>query len=460
MPLISFAETPQELYLKHCSSCHHPERYGVSAPPLFKETVGSKNNNEIKETILNGLPATNMLPFKEILKASEVDAIISYIKTPIEKPKWDRNDILNSKIIPQDLQPPTSSLQPKDIDLSNLFMIVEGGTGIVHFMDGDTFNIIDKIKVGAMHGGPKFDYNFNFSYILSRDGWLVQYNLKNLKEVARIRAGINSRNLAVSNDGRLIAVANLLPQNMVFIDAEKMEPVFMVDVDTRIGAIYTLKERGLFVAALREKPEVWLIDYNNNFNTEKIMIDQPFSDFFIEPTEQYLIGAARNGEHLTVFDMKERKVIKNFEISGMPHLASAALWKDGGKTFAAFPHIKSPTMTIIELYKWDIIAKINLKGPGYFARTHESIPYIWVDTNTDTMQLIDKKDFTVVKEVIPEKGRFAMHTEFTKDGRFALVSIREKGGAVFIYDIERMEVIKKLPFDKPIGKYNATNKTH
>lgn len=459
-PDISSASDAKELYLKHCSSCHHPERYGVSAPPLFKETVGRKGDKELKETILKGLPATNMPAFENVLKEDEIDAVILYIKTPIEKPKWDRNDILNSKIIPQDLQPQALSLKPHAIDLSNLFMIVEGGTGVVHFMDGNSFNLIDKVKVGAMHGGPKFDYNYNFSYILSRDGWLVKYDLKNFKEIARLRVGINSRNISVSNDGRFIAAANLLPQNLVIVDAEKMEPKLVVDTDSRIGAVYTFKDKGLFVAALREKPDVLLIDYKKDFSIERLVIDQPLSDFFIEPTERYLIGATRSGEHLTVFDIEEKKTIKNLEISGMPHLASAALWKDGDKTLAAFPHIKSPTMTVMELYTWNVIARINLKGPGYFARTHESIPYIWVDTNTDTMQLVDKKDFKVVKEIVPEKGRFAMHTEFTKDGRFALVSIREKGGAVYIYDAEKLEAVKRLPFEKPIGKYNATNKTH
>ena len=482
---------PDELYLKYCSSCHHPERYGVSAPPLFKETIGNKGDKELKDTISKGLPATNMPAFENVLKPEEIDRIIPYIKLPIEKPRWGKEDILNSKIIPQSPQsqmaaPLTLTLSPsgrgegEGLDHSNLFMVVEGGLGTVHFMDGNTFNLLDKVKVGAMHGGPKFDYNFNFSYILSRDGWLVKYDLKNFKETARIRVGINSRNLAVSDDGRYIAVANLLPQNMVFIDTERMMPLLIVDTEARVGAVYTLKKKGVFVAALREKPEVWLIDYkgnnptappfikggtnggfsDDNFKIKKLIIAQPFSDFFIEPSERYLVGAARSGEHLTVFDIEEGKNIKDIPISGMPHLASACVWKDGGRTFAAFPHIKSPILTIMDLSSWDIIKSVTLKGPGYFARTHESIPHIWVDTNTDTMQLVDKKDFKVLHELTPEKGKFTMHTEFTKDGSFALISVRENDGAVYIYDTKKLDILKKLPFNKPIGKYNATNKTH
>ena len=53
-----------------------------------------------------------------------------------------------------------------------------------------------------------------------------------------------------------------------------------------------------------------------------------------------------------------------------------------------------------------------------------------------------------------------MHIEFTKDGRYALVSIYEEEGALVIYDAFNLNEIKRLPFKKPAGKYNALNKTY
>ncbi|MBI5286755.1 MAG: c-type cytochrome, partial [Deltaproteobacteria bacterium] len=442
--------TTEGLYLQHCSSCHHPERYGISASPLFKETIGGKKDSELKEIISKGLPATNMPLFGQVLSAEEIDGIVAYIKAPLEKPRWNKEDILKSKIVadnppkaPLLKSPSFPPLKKGDegglerVDLSNLFMIVEGGTGTVHFMDGDTFTLLDKVKVGAIHGGPKYDYDLNFSYILSRDGWLVKYDLKGLKEVSRLRVGINSRNLAVSGDSRYLAIANRLPANIVFIDAVKLEPVHLIELDTldtKVEAIYTLKKRGVFIIVLRDSPELWLVDYKNGFPIERLLVPQPLNDIFIEPGERFIIGAARSGNHLTVFDITERKVVKEIEVEAMPHLVSATIWKDEDRFLAAFPHIKSPILTVIELYTWDIIARVNLKGSGHFARTHPGNPYIWVDVHTDTVQLIDKKTLKVVKELIPEEGRFVMHTEFKKDGRYALVSVREKEVAVFIYD--------------------------
>ena len=451
-----WAEGGKDLYLKHCASCHHAERLGTTAPPLIPETIGKKKDAELVSAIIDGLSATNMPSFKDILSAKDAEELVKYIKGPVGILKWDERDILESRVINNN----RSNLPVPLLDYSNFFMIVEAGTGSVHFMDGDTFKILDKAKIGAIHGGPKYDYEFKNAYVVSRDGWILRYDLRTFNEIGRIRVGINTRNIAVSDDGRYIAAANTLPKNIVILDTKSLEPVKIINIDETPNAVYTLKKKKIFIAASREKGEIWFIDYNNKFNVERITTtDKPFSDFFIDPNEQYLIGTFRGGGRLSIFDIGAKKIIKDIELSGMPHLASAAIWKDGNKTFAAFPHIGEPLLTVVELYNWEIKANIKLKGSGFFARTHDNSPYIWVDTGTDTIQLIDKKSLAVVKEIVPENKKWSMHVEFTKDGRYALISIRETDGAVVIYDAVNLKEIKRIPFVKPVGKYNATNKT-
>ncbi len=59
-------------------------------------------------------------------------------------------------------------------------------------------------------------------YFASRDGWVTLYDLYNLKVVAEVRAGLNTRNLAVSDDGRWVLVGNYLPGNLVLLDARDL----------------------------------------------------------------------------------------------------------------------------------------------------------------------------------------------------------------------------------------------
>jgi hypothetical protein len=63
-----------------------------------------------------------------------------------------------------------------------------------------------------------------------------------------------------------------------------------------------------------------------------------------------------------------------------------------------------------------------------------------------------------VKTLRPEPGRTAGHVEFTRDGRYALLSIWEMDGAVIVYDARTLEPVKRIPMKKPVGKYNVWNK--
>ena len=76
----------------------------------------------------------------------------------------------------------------------------------------------------------------------------------------------------------------------------------------------------------------------------------------------------------------------------------------------------------------------------------------------DTMQLLDKRTLEVAKTLRPEPGKTAAHTEFTRDGKYTLVSIWENDGALVIYDTVTLQEVKRLPMRKPVGKYNVYNK--
>ena len=96
-------------------------------------------------------------------------------------------------------------------------------------------------------------------------------------------------------------------------------------------------------------------------------------------------------------------------------------------------------------------------------RSHENTPYAWVDAmmspaSKDAIQLIDKRTLDLVQTLRPAPGQTAAHTEFTRDGKYALVSIWEMDGALVVYDAATLKEIKRLPMKKPYGKYNVYNK--
>ena len=128
----------------------------------------------------------------------------------------------------------------------------------------------------------------------------------------------------------------------------------------------------------------------------------------------------------------------------------------------ASPNLKQGVVSIIDTKTWKTIKKIKTDGPGFFMRSHENSPYAWVDVfagpNKDEMHVIDKASLEIVKTLKPVPGKTSGHIEFNRDGSRALLSIWEDEGEIIVYDSSSLEIVKRLPMRKPVGKYNVYNK--
>jgi len=454
-PSLSLAGNGRGLYMQYCASCHHPERYGLTAPPLLPENLKRYKPEQLQNIIAHGLPATQMPSFEDILTPYEIRSIISFITSPVKNIKWTLKDIKNSRqIFPLNHD---SKISRHPINYENIFLLVEKGKD-VKIMDGDTFTIIDSFPAGNIHGGPKFSHSLKYVYAATRDGYITLYSLEDFSLISKIRAGINTRNIAISHNDKYIAVANYLPENIVILDKD-LNPLKIIPVPGKIGGIYVLHDLQMFMCSFRDINQIWFIDYNN-FSIHKVYLPEPFEDISIVPDEKLIIGSSRHGKNLYIYDLRKMKIIKSFSAEGMPHLASATFWHDRqGHPYGAINFLRKPLIYIIDLWNLKITRKIKLSSTGYFVRTHDNTPFIWCDTGTDAMAIIDKKDFHIKKFLYPEPGKKVLHTAFTRDGRYALVSIYETEGGVVIYDAFSLKRIKKIPLRKPVGKYNAFNKT-
>jgi len=74
------------------------------------------------------------------------------------------------------------------------------------------------------------------------------------------------------------------------------------------------------------------------------------------------------------------------------------------------------------------------------------------------VHVIDKESLEIVKTLRPAPGKTSAHVEFTRDGKYALLSIWDMDGALIVYDASTLEEVKRIPMRKPVGKYNVYNK--
>jgi hypothetical protein len=454
----------------------------VSGPALLPENLARLRKPEALKTIGEGRPATQMLGFQDKLRPEQIAALAEYIYTePAHLPPMGMAEIQASRIVHH----PESSLPDKpvyDADPLNLFLVVETGDHHATVLDGDKLEPIHRFQTRfALHGGPKYSPDGRFVYFASRDGWITQFDMYNLKNVAEIRAGINTRNIAVSADGRYVMAANYLPHTLVLLDAHELKPLKVYQVadaqgaESRVSAVYTAPPRQSFIAALKDLPEVWEISYREEppaslpstplreqFAVRRLPLDDVLDDFFFDQDYRYVIGAARNGGGQVV-DLSEGRKIADLALPGMPHLGSGITWEYQGKPVLATPNLKEGKISVIAMDNWQVIKELETLGPGFFMRSHHASPYAWSDVffgkHKDAVHVIDKRTLEIAQTLRPAPGQTAAHVEFDRHGKYALLSIWEMDGAVVVYDAQTLEEIKRLPMKKPSGKYNVYNKT-
>ncbi|MNR47599.1 Cytochrome D1 heme domain protein [compost metagenome] len=78
--------------------------------------------------------------------------------------------------------------------------------------------------------------------------------------------------------------------------------------------------------------------------------------------------------------------------------------------------------------------------------------------DNDAIHLIDKQTLEIARALGPMPGKTAALVEFTRDGRYLLLSIWATDGALIVYDSNSLAEIKRIPMNKPSGKYNVGNK--
>ncbi|HEX8989432.1 MAG TPA: cytochrome D1 domain-containing protein [Rhodocyclaceae bacterium] len=490
---------PAALFQQNCAVCHGADRYGLIGPALLPESLERLKKAEALRTVRDGRAATQMAGFAGKLADADIAAIVDWIYTPVlPRPEWTAEQIRASRI--EQHAPDTLPDQPcarlDGVDLMNLFVVVESGDHHVTVLDGDKLEPIVRFPSRyALHGGPKFTADGRYVFFGSRDGWITKYDLWNLEIVAEVRAGINMRNIAVSSDGKWVMAANYLPHTLALFDADlrlvKVLPAATRDgkQTSRVSAVYDAAPRHSFVAAMKDIPELWEISYDPKaapifdglvhdykmaegfavpgyLNPRRTELPDVLDDFFFDASYADVMGASRSGKGQVV-NLDVRRSIAALDLPGMPHLGSGITFEWQGRPVMATPNLKQGVVSVIDMKTWQTIRHIPTLGPGFFMRSHENTPYAWVDSmmgpGRDTLQVIDKRTLERVAELRPVPGKTLAHVEFTRDGRYALASLWERkadGGALIVFDAATLKEVKRIPMDKPVGKYNVSNKVN
>lgn len=408
--------------------------------------------------------------------------------SPAQAPAiWDADAIAASRVV--DTHAAALPAQPVfRADPQNLTLVVEAAQ--IALLEGAQTPIA-RIVTGALHGAPALSPDGRFVYWASRDGWVHQFDLWNLKPLARTRVGFTPRNLAVSSNGRYLMVANEAPATLVALDARDLSLVKVTPGTDRTGRasrfsmVVDAPRRSAFIVALTDAPELWEIPYDGRpvykglvhdyrlkeaiaesgpLPARVIALDAPLADFLFTPAHDAIVGFPHGATKGDVIHLAVGRKIAEVALEGTRHCPGGVSWERAGvdgnrQRVIGVGSEDQGRITVIDMQTWKTIRTVQTSGSGCLLRSHENAPSLWAASRgtPGSVALIDKQSLETVATLSPG-GRIA-DVEFDRDGRHVMVSVRGADDAVVVYDAQTRAEIRRLPMDAPAGLYNVWNKS-
>ena len=318
------------------------------------------------------------------------------------------------------------------------------------------------------HASVVFSRDQRYAYVFGRDGGLSKIDLLQDKLEQRIIQAGNSIGGAISQDGKLIAVSNYTPGGVKIFSADTLE--LLADIPALYGeAQQPSKVVGLvdapgqrFVCSLFEGNEIWLIDAKNPrqpvVQKFKNIGKQPY-DALITPDGHFYAAGLFGEKGLALLDLWRPelgvkhiladygKEDEQLPVYKMPHLEG---WTVAGDLLF-IPAIGQHEVLVVDQRDWKLMRRIPVAGQPVFVMSRPDARQVWVNfafPDNQTVQVIDVKDFNVLKTLNP--GKAVLHMEFTPRGEAVWLAVRDED-RVMVYDTETLVETARLPAQKPSG---------
>jgi len=351
----------------------------------------------------------------------------------------------------------------------DLGLVVERAIGSVQLIEttGNTaLATIDGLG-DLSHASMVYSRDGRYAYVFGRDGGLTKVDLLCQRIDKRVVQAGNSIGGAISQDGKLIAVANYKPGGVKVFTADTLDLV--ADIPAEYGEGQRAKVVGLedaangrFAFSLFEAGEIWVADLadprNPHITKFKNIGKEPY-DALVTPDGRYYIAGLFGEDGLVLVDLWHldrgaRRILDGYgrgaqalPVYKMPHLEG---WAMAGR-FAYLPAIGHHEVLVVDTETWRESARIPVAGQPVFVIARPDGRQVWVNfalPDNGTVQVIDTETRSIVETLHP--GNAVLHMEFTPRGEHVWLSARDDDRVV-VYDTATLARIAALPADKPSG---------
>ena len=511
------------IYFQRCAGCHGVLRKGATGKNL--EPVWSKKNadgsvqeggtiklgqSRLEKIIANGTDG-GMVNFDDILSKDEIKLMASYIQQPPQAPpEWGLKDMTASwkQIVPPEKRP---TKQMNKINLSNVFSVTLRDAGEIALVDGDTKQIVSRVKTGYAVHISRLSASGRYVYVIGRDGLLslVDLWMETPAVVAEIKVGLDARSVDTSKfkgfEDKYAIAGSYWPPQYVIMEGESLKPLKVVSTrgitvdgeyhpEPRVASIVSSQIKPEWVVNIKETGLIQLVDYSDikNLKTTTIESAKFLHDGGWDKTGRYFLVAANASNKVAVVDSKEGKLAALVDTKKIPHPGRGANFEHPkfGPVWAT-GHLGDAVVTLIGTdpekhpeSAWKVVQELKTPGAGnLFVKTHPKSKNLWVDApqNPDkdiaeSIAVYDLTNLDKAPEIInvaklaglPESKAIKRVTqpEYSKDGTEVWVSLwagKTEPSALVVFDDATRKVkavIKDPKLITPTGKFNVYNTQH
>ena len=511
------------IYFQRCAGCHGVLRKGATGKNLEPHwtkkaadgtvTEGGTlklGQSRLEKIIANGTDG-GMVNFDDILTKDEIKLVSSYIQQPPQvPPEWGMKDMMASwkQIVPPEKRP---TKQMNNINLSNVFSVTLRDAGEIALIDGDTKQIISRVKTGYAVHISRLSASARYVYVIGRDGLLSLIDLwmEQPAVVAELKIGLDARSVDTSKfkgfEDKYAIAGSYWPPQYVIMEGESLKPLKVVSTrgitvdgeyhpEPRVASIVSSQIKPEWVVNIKETGLIQLVDYSDikNLKTTTIESAKFLHDGGWDSTGRYFLVAANASNKVAVVDTKEGKLAALVDTKKIPHPGRGAnfvhpkfgpVWATG--------HLGADVITLIGTdpeknpqSAWKVVQELKHMGAGnLFVKTHPKSKNLWADAPqnpekdiAESVAVYDLTNLDKAPEIInvaklaglPESKAIKRVTqpEYSKDGTEVWVSLwagKTEPSAIVVFDDATRKVkavIKDPKLITPTGKFNVYNTQH
>ena len=375
------------------------------------------------------------------------------------------------------LSPPAWSGEAPLRGTGDLGVIIERGAGRVLVINTSSNTIVNRVEgLGDLsHASVVFSRDQRYAYVFGRDGSLSKVDILRGTLEKRIVQGGNSIGGAISQDGRLVAVANYEPGGLKVFAADTLEPV--ADIPAAYGDGKLSKVVGIadlpgdrFIYSLFDADQIWIADLHDpkSPKVEKFgNIGKAPYDGLVTPDGRYYLAGLFGEDGITLLDTWQtqqgaQRILANYgqgeqklPVYKMPHLRGWAV--AGHRVY--LPAIGRHEVLVADMASWKETARIQVRGQPVFVVARPDGRQVWVNfafPDNGFIQVIDTLTGQIVQTLEP--GKAVLHLEFTPRGETVWISARDDNKVV-IYDTASFAKRAELPAESPSGIF-FTSRAH